>query len=104
MRETCIDQNAKRQRNLFVTLLLFCSPLNLEVLWERYRDNMSHDTWHRRIMNGSIAEDAYNDTLLLLKAKLALTNKSLHDFPKMPLALPPVEMLRVNPQLVTKLD
>jgi len=36
MREACIDQDAKRLRNLFVTLLLFCSPLNPEVLWERY--------------------------------------------------------------------
>jgi len=44
MRETCIDQDAKRLRNLFVTLLLFCSPLNPKVLWERYRDDMSHDT------------------------------------------------------------
>jgi hypothetical protein len=36
MREACIDQDAKRLRNLFVTLLLFYSLLNLEVLWERY--------------------------------------------------------------------
>jgi hypothetical protein len=44
MREACIDQDAKRLRNLFVTFLLFCSPLNPEVLWERYQDDMSHDT------------------------------------------------------------
>jgi hypothetical protein len=31
MRETYIDQDAKRLRNLFATLLLFYSPLNLEV-------------------------------------------------------------------------
>jgi hypothetical protein len=104
MREACIDQDAKRLRNLFVTLLLFCSPLNPEVLWERYRDDMSHDMRHRRITNGGIADDAYNDTLLLLEAKLALTNKGLHDFLKMPLALPPVKMLRVNPQLAAELD
>jgi hypothetical protein len=36
MQEACIDQDAKRLRNLFVTLLMFCSPLNPEVLWERY--------------------------------------------------------------------
>jgi hypothetical protein len=97
MRETCIDQDAKRLNNLFVTLLLFCSLLNPEVLWERYRDDMSHDMRHRRIMNGGIVDDAYNNTLLLLEAKLVLTNKSLHDFPKMPFVLPPVKMLRVNP-------
>jgi hypothetical protein len=101
MREACIDQDAKRLRNLFVTFLLLCSPLNPEVLWERYRNDMSHDMRHRRITNGGTTDDAYNDTLLLLKAKLALTNKGLHDFPEMPLALPPIKMMRVNFQLAT---
>ncbi len=87
-----------------MTLLLLCSPLNLEVLWERYQDDMSHDTRHRRIMNGSTAKDAYNNTLLLFKAKLALMNKGLHDFLEMPLALSPAKMLRVNPQLAMELD
>jgi len=59
---------------------------------------------HRRITNGGIANDAYNDTLLFLEAKLALMNKGLHDFPKMPLALSPVKMLCVDPQLVAKLN
>ncbi len=104
MREACINQDAKRLRNLFVTLLLFCSPLNPEMLWERYRNDMSHDTRHRHIMNGGTAKDAYNDTLLLLEAKLALTNKGLHDFPEMMFVLPLVKMLRVNPQLVVELD
>jgi hypothetical protein len=55
-------------------------------------------------MNGGTAKDAYNDTLLLLEAKLALTNKGLHDFPEMMFVLPLVKMLRVNPQLVVELD
>jgi len=97
MQEACIDQDAKRLRNLFVILLLFCFPLNSKVLWERLWDDMSHNTWHWHITNGSTIEDAYNDTLLLLEAKLALMNKSLHDFLKMSFDLPPVEMLRVNP-------
>jgi hypothetical protein len=59
---------------------------------------------HRRITNGGTAEDAYNDTLLLFETKLALMNKGLHDFPEMPLVLPPTEMLRVNPQLDAKLN
>jgi hypothetical protein len=104
MREACIDQDTKSLRNLFVTLLLFCSPLNLEVLWERYGDNMSHDMRHQCITNGGIIEDAYNNTLLLFEAKLTLTNKGLHDFSKMPLALPLAKMLCVNPQLVTEID
>jgi hypothetical protein len=35
MQEACIDQDAKRLRNLFVIFLLFYFPLNLKVLWER---------------------------------------------------------------------
>jgi primosomal protein N' len=31
-------------------------------------------------------------------------NKGLHDFPEMSLALPPIETLRVNPQLVAELN
>jgi hypothetical protein len=104
MREACIDQDAKRLRNLFVTFLLFYFPLNPKMLWERYRDDMSHDTRHRRITNGGITEDAYNDTLLLFEAKLTLMNKGLHDFSEMLLVLPSVEMLHVNPQLATELD
>jgi primosomal protein N' len=33
-----------------------------------------------------------------------LTNKGLHEFPEMPLTLPPIKMLRVNPQLDAELD
>jgi hypothetical protein len=53
--------------------------------------------WHRRITNGGTTEDAYNNTLLLLEAKLVLINKGLHDFLEMSLALSPAEMLHVNP-------
>ncbi len=56
------------------------------------------------ITNGGIAKDAYNDTLLFFEAKLMLTNKGLHDFPKMLLALLPIKTLRVTPQLVVELD
>jgi hypothetical protein len=94
----------KEAKELFVTLLLFCSPLNPEVLWEKYRNDMSHDTRHRCNTNGGIAKDAYNNTLLLLEAKLVLMNKGLHDFSKMPLALPLEKMFCVNPQLAAKLD
>ncbi len=65
---------------------------------------MSHDTRHQNITNGGFAEDDYNDTLLLLEAKLTLTNKGLHNFPKMSFALPPAKMLCVNPQLAAKLN
>ncbi len=80
----------------------FTIPLSFEFgsVMGKISNNMRH--WH--ITNGGIAEDAYNDTLLLFEAKLILTNKSLHDFLKMLLVLPPVEMLCVNLQLVVELD
>ncbi len=84
-----------------MTLLLFCSPLNPKVLWERYRNSISR---HGRITNGGTSKDTYNDTLLLLEAKLILMKKSLHDFLEMLFALLPIEMMRVNLQLVTELD
>jgi hypothetical protein len=62
---------------------------------------MSHDTRHQRITN---AKDVYNNTLLLLEAKLTLMNKGLRDFLELPLTLSPAEMLRVNPQLATELN
>ncbi len=55
-------------------------------------------------MNGGNVEDAYNSTLLLLEAKLTLTNKGLHDFPEMSFTLPFAEMLHVNLQLVVELN
>jgi hypothetical protein len=55
-------------------------------------------------MNGGTAQDAYNDTLLFLEAKLVLTNKSLHDFLELLLALPLAKMLHVNPQLIMELE
>jgi hypothetical protein len=58
---------------------------------------MSHDTRYQHITNGGTIEDAYNDTLLFLEAKLTLTNKGLHNFLEMSFALPPTKMLHVNP-------
>ncbi len=98
------DHNTARLRKLFVILLLFCAPLCSEVLWERYRDEMSHDTWYRRKGEGGTLDDAYNDSLLLLEGRLAMANKSLRDFPAMPLAMAPVGIERVNPLIEAELD
>jgi hypothetical protein len=65
---------------------------------------MLHDMRHQCITNGGTTEDAYNDTLLFLKAKLVLMNKGLHNFSEMSLVLPLAKMLRVNLQLATELD
>ncbi len=104
LREACVDQNANRLKKLFVILLLFCAPLHPERLWARYRDEMSHDTLYRRRGEGGTLDDAYNDSLLMLEERLAMANKSLRDFPEMPLARAPVGEERVNPYLAAELD
>jgi hypothetical protein len=104
LREACIDHDVARLRKLFIILLLFCAPLRPEVLWERYQDEMSHDTWYRRRGEGGTLDDAYNDSLLLLEGRLAMANKSLRDFPAMPLAIAPVGIERVNPLIEAELD
>jgi hypothetical protein len=81
------EWDAARLRKLFVILLLFCAPLCPEVLWERYRDEMSLDTWYHRRGEGGTLDDAYNDSFLLLEGRLAMANKSLKDFPTMLLAM-----------------
>ncbi|KAI9911662.1 hypothetical protein PsorP6_009302 [Peronosclerospora sorghi] len=44
LREACVDQNAPRLSNLFAILLLLCSLLRPQVLWDRYVDDMTHET------------------------------------------------------------
>jgi len=104
LREACVDQNADRLRKLFVIHLFFCAPLHPKRLWAGYRDEMSHDTLYRRTGEGGTLDDAYNDSLLLLEERLVMANKSLRDFPKMPLARAPVGEERVNPYLAAELD
>jgi hypothetical protein len=65
---------------------------------------MSHDTWYRRRGEGGTLDDAYNDSLLLLEGRLAMANKSLRDFPTMPLAMVHVGIERVNPLIEAELD
>ena len=85
LRDACVDQNAAQLRNLFVMLLLFCQPQHPEMLWQRYRDELSRDKRYQRQQNGGSVEDAYNDALLMMDAKLSESSKTLQDFPRMPL-------------------
>jgi ATP-dependent DNA helicase PIF1 len=61
---------------------------------------MSHDTWYRRRGEGVTLDNAYNDSFLLLKGRLAMAKKSLRDF----LAMAPVGIERVNPLIEVELD
>jgi hypothetical protein len=65
---------------------------------------MSHDTWYYKRGEGGTLDDAYNDSLLLLEGRLVMANKSLRDFPTMPLAMAPVGIERVNPLIEAELD
>ena len=99
LRDACVDQNASQLRNLFVMLLLFCNPLHPETLWLRYRDEMSHDKVYQRQESGGTIEEAYNDALLILEAKMNENSKTLLGYPDMPFPVQPEDIPRVNPLL-----
>jgi hypothetical protein len=65
---------------------------------------MSHDTWYCKRGEGGTLDNAYNDSLLLLEGRLVMANKSLRDFPTMPLVMVPVGIERVNPLIEAELD
>ncbi|KAI9922282.1 hypothetical protein PsorP6_000562 [Peronosclerospora sorghi] len=94
LREACFHQNAPRLRNLFATLLLYVPPFA-----RRYVYDMTHDTRQRRDQEEGTREDAINDALLLLDERLALSNKSLRDFPEMPIPVQPAGVILRNAQL-----
>ncbi|KAI9909094.1 hypothetical protein PsorP6_015195 [Peronosclerospora sorghi] len=59
---------------------------------------MTHDTRQRLQQEGGTREDAINDALLLLDERLALANKSLRDFPDMPIPVQTTGFIRRNAQ------
>ena len=104
LRDACVGQNTAQLRKLFAILLLFCQPQHPETLWQRYRDELSRDKWFQRQQSGGSVEDAYNDALLIMDGKLNESNKTLQDFPSMPLPVQPQDVPRVNPLLQGELN
>jgi len=82
-------QTGGQLRNLFVTLLLFCCPVEPERLWNDFRQHICDDLCYRLQSTGRQDPqdtDVFNYGLWLIDQILAKTlQKSLKDFPHMPL-------------------
>jgi hypothetical protein len=89
-------------RNLFATILDFNSPENPHALWNAFRDGMMEDKLyaaeqvHGRPVPPSMLDGLENNALWEDKMLLRQVGKVLHQFPGMPLAVPPVEAPAVS--------
>ena len=86
-KETC---DSSQMRELFCMLILHNSPQNPKRLWDKYKDDMSHDILHnlrRQHHNQSIEmSPMMNEVALsLIDIILKKNNSSLGKFPSMPI-------------------
>jgi PIF1-like helicase len=90
--EICLEDAAhiktgSQLRHLFTTLLLFCTPAQPNILWQKFRDNICDDLRHKLHNLGRIAvtqNDVYDFGLYLIDNILHDTGHALSDFPSMP--------------------
>jgi hypothetical protein len=79
----------RQLRNLFVTILRDCSPSDPLRLWIDFRNKICDDLRHRlqtqNIRQNPTAEDIYDFGLFLIEEILQKSNKSLRDWPMLPL-------------------
>ena len=90
---TCLDDASQMQtgtslRQLFASLLLFCSPTYPNILWSQFRDFICDDLKHRIQTKYHIdhpsQDQVYDLGLYLLEAILKSSGKSLANFSPMP--------------------
>jgi hypothetical protein len=76
-------------RNLFVTILRDCSPSDPLALWLEFRvhicDDLRHALHSKNIVRDPTEEQVFDYGLYLIDHILRGSNKSLHDWPTMPL-------------------
>ena len=86
--EACLMQTGSRLRRLFTTILLFCSPSRPHELWQRYRTYICDDIPYRlRILgfNNASEDDIYDYGLHVIDNILCESDRSLSNWPSMPL-------------------
>ena len=95
MTEACTYRTARQLRNLFVLILIRCSPTEPAKLWEKFKENMAED--YALKMDQNLAEDyAYLEVERLMNSE----DCSLLSLPKMP-ALPQLNLdaiEKINPE------
>lgn len=83
LREACEMQTGPIYRQLFATILLHCSPNAPEQLWEEFKQSLCDD-FLRPVLHIPAAQ-AYNQGLHHINRILLNSNKTLEDFPHMPI-------------------
>lgn len=87
--EASAMQTGEQLRNLFVTLLLFCSPAKPERLWNEFREHICDDLGYRLRCGGRQdpqEDEIFDYGLWLIEQRLMKTQrKQLKDFPDMPI-------------------
>ena len=80
-------QTGASLRQLFATLLLFCTPVFPEILWDKFRSHICDDLAHRLRSMGYLnpsLDDVYDYGLFLLESILQRSGSSLTNFESMP--------------------
>ena len=88
LQDACTMQTGKQLRALFTIILRDCQPAQPVQLWEQFREFICDDLKHalRRLGRDTPTdEDAYDYGLHLINILLHSSNKSLSDYPPMPL-------------------
>ncbi|CAB5176430.1 unnamed protein product [Rhizophagus irregularis] len=97
--EASAIQSGRQLRLLFASILLFCQPVNPEILWNKHKLALCEDICyqHRVILqlkSDDITNDIEHEALYQLEDYLLLNGKSLRDFPDMP--IPPSRTLNID--------
>ncbi|KAF5349437.1 hypothetical protein D9758_014620 [Tetrapyrgos nigripes] len=104
--EACEIQTGSQLRQLFATLLQFCSPSQPELLWMEFRDNLC-ERLHQsltRMGHQNPSEEVHDYGLYLLNNTLMQTGHTLLDYPNMPLPMRDWSRERDNPLIAQQLD
>jgi hypothetical protein len=86
-------------RHLFASILLFCQPVNPEILWNDHKVALCEDICYQnhvliQSQNNNIPDMIEHEALYQLEDILLLNGKSLKEFPDMP--IPPPKTLDIN--------
>lgn len=79
LEEAALYKFPSKLRLLFVTILTHCSPVQPEMLWEKFKNDLSEDFQRERSK-----EDAYRLAYISINRLLVVQGKRLADYPSMP--------------------
>ena len=107
--EACLMQTGSRLRRLFTMILLFCSPSRPHELWQRYRTYICDDIPFRlRILGfnnlNASEDDIYDYGLHVIDNILRESDRSLSNWPSMPLFHQQWEQYTVNEMIAEQLN